>query len=216
MVSGHCVVSPTFCVHSLELIVVFQNMGMTINFTKSMLVILLSELHGDSTSAASALQKPQTSICPAPNRSTLGPYYHTTTSRAAPPNIVLKKAEATYHQLRKVLRTNGALTAPHRLRIYNAIVVSSLFYGLVSVGVTAEVVRKVSSDIADHLRKILRIHEQGISNEQVLLRGGISPLQLLQHRAQRLKEHILHDPGRSSSLKLSANGCRASWIALRP
>ncbi|CAE7280737.1 unnamed protein product, partial [Symbiodinium sp. CCMP2456] len=111
------------------------------------------------------------------------------------------KAEKTYNQLRKVLRSNGALTAPYRLRIYNAIVVSSLLYGLVSVGITAEVVRKVSSDIAGHLRKVLRIYEHGVANEEVLRRAGLSPTAILSQRAHRLRKHILQDQGRAAGLR---------------
>ncbi|CAE7024654.1 unnamed protein product, partial [Symbiodinium sp. CCMP2456] len=111
------------------------------------------------------------------------------------------KADTAFKQLGKVLRVNGVLTAGHRLRIYIAIVVSSLLYGLVFVGITAEVVRKLSSDIAQHLRKVLRIYEHGISNEEVLERAQIRPMQLLYQRISRLCRQITIDEGRSAALK---------------
>ncbi|CAE7803157.1 unnamed protein product, partial [Symbiodinium sp. CCMP2456] len=111
------------------------------------------------------------------------------------------KADTAFKQLGKVLRVNGVLTAGHRLRIYIAIVVSSLLYGLVFVGITAEVVRKLSSDIAQHLRKVLRIYEHGISNEEVLERAQIRPMQLLFQRISRLCRQITIDEGRSAALK---------------
>ena len=155
-----------------------QSMGMTINFTKSMVVILLRgkaapglykrffRLRRGTQNLRLASTDSEDVYLPCANTlEYLGAILSYDNFEGRTVQHRADKAETTYNQLRKVLRSNGALTAPYRLRIYNAIVVSSLLYGLVSVGITAEVVRKVSSDIAGHLRKVLRIYEHGVANE---------------------------------------------------
>ena len=191
-----------------------QCMGMTINFTKSMVVILLRgkaapglykrffRLRHGTQNLRLASEDSEDVYLPCANTlDYLGVVLAYDNFEGRTVQHRADKAEATYNQLRKVLRSNGALTAPYRLRIFNAIVVSSLIYGLVSVGVTAEVVRKVSSDIAGHLRKVLRIYEHGVTNQEVLRRAGLSPIAMLNQRAHRLREHILHDQGRADGLR---------------
>eukprot|EP00439_Symbiodinium_sp_Y106_P036818 s3590_g4.t1 len=106
-----------------------------------------------------------------------------------------------FRQLRGVLRKRGPLTAGYRLRIYKAIVMSSLLYSLNGIGVTAEVVNKLSSIMATHLRKVLRIYEHGVTNLAVLDQDGLQPLQLLHNRALRLQQSIQNDHNRSAALK---------------
>ena len=114
----------------------------------------------------------------------------------------VNKAEGTFRQLRVPLRSRSALCTGHRLRIYKAIVLSSLLYGLVGVGLSAEVIKKVSSTVAGHMRKILRVYEHGVKNEDVLLRADIDPLDLLATGAQRLQRSVQQDDSRSNGLKL--------------
>ena len=113
----------------------------------------------------------------------------------------ITKAENAYRQLRVPLRSRGALGEGHRIRLYKAIILSSLTYGLVGVGLTAEVVKKVSSTVAGHMRKILRVYEHGITNEEVLRRADIDPIVILATGVERLQHSIQRDDGRSSVLK---------------
>ena len=78
---------------------------------------------------------------------------------------------------------------------------SSLLYSLNGIGVTAEVVNKLSSIMATHLRKVLRIYEHGVTNLAVLDQDGLQPLQLLHNRALRLQQSIQNDHNRSAALK---------------
>ena len=112
-----------------------------------------------------------------------------------------QKADSIFKQLSKVLRTNGALESCHRLRIYKALVVSSLFYGVACTGVTPEVVRRVTSLLSQHLRKVLRIYEHGRTNVDVLKQAGIDPVALLERHIQRLHDSIALDGNRSEALK---------------
>ena len=113
----------------------------------------------------------------------------------------IAKAESTYRQLRVPLRSRGPLGTGHRIRLYRAIILSSLTYGIVGVGLTAEVVKRVSSAIAGHMRKILRVYEHGITNEEVLRRADIDPIAMLTAGVERLQQSIQRDEGRSSILK---------------
>ncbi|CAE7938670.1 Pol, partial [Symbiodinium necroappetens] len=80
----------------------------------------------------------------------------------------VQQAHAVFNQLKAPLRINGPLSRRHRLRLYKACVMPSLLYGLVSVGCNMETVKLLSSTISRHLRKVLRIHEKGVSNQAVL------------------------------------------------
>ena len=113
----------------------------------------------------------------------------------------VSKADMTFRQLRKPLRSRSALTTGHRLRLYRAIILSSLIYGLIGVGITSDVLRKVSSVIAGHMRKILRVYEHGISNETVLQRASLEPLTMLLAGAKNLQQAITQDTLRGQSLK---------------
>ncbi|CAE7663237.1 HCN2 [Symbiodinium sp. CCMP2592] len=205
---------------------VLRGMGMTINFTKSVVVVKIHgkaapglfkrffrKMHGTQSLRLRSDGDVDVFLPCANQLEYLGAVLSYDSFEGRTVQHRAAKAESVYNQLRKVLRVNGPLTAPYRLRIYCAIVVSSLLYGLTSIGVTAEVVRKVSSTVAGHLRKVLRVYEHGITNEQVLQRAGISPLHLLQHRTQRLHEHILRDPGRSDGLKCIEQERCASILA---
>ncbi|CAE7194789.1 Pol [Symbiodinium sp. CCMP2592] len=106
-----------------------------------------------------------------------------------------------FQELRRVLRTNGALTLRHRLRLYKAVIWPILTYALTSVGVTNEVLKGVCSLMSGHLRKVLRIYEEGISNQAVMTRAGIAPLLFFRGQVASRCDSISKDAGRDEALK---------------
>ena len=111
------------------------------------------------------------------------------------------KAHGNFSRLHKVLRTNGPLSVVQRLRVYKACVLSSLMYGLIGVGLTASSYKVILTSTCKHLRKLLRIYQEGITNAQVLSRAGIDlPLDLRQ-RSTALAKAISGDQGRAEDLK---------------
>ena len=81
------------------------------------------------------------------------------------------RARANFQRLKPVLRTSSAFSRAHRLRIFKACVVPALLYGIVGVGISASVLREIKSQLAVMLRKVLRVYEHGISNQEVLARA---------------------------------------------
>ena len=110
-------------------------------------------------------------------------------------------AQVRFQELRKVLRSNGALSPRHRLRLYKATVWPALWYSLGAVGVTGEVLRGVISVVSGHLRKVLRIYENGVTNQAVLARAGMCPRQFFTDQAALKVQSITDDPFRSVELK---------------
>ena len=106
-----------------------------------------------------------------------------------------------FQELCRVLRTNGALALRHRLRLYKAVLWPILTYALASVGITNEVLRGVCSLISGQLRKVLRVYEEGISNQVVMTRAGIDPLQFFHRQAEARCAAIQRDAGRAEALK---------------
>ena len=78
------------------------------------------------------------------------------------------KAWANFTKLRPMLRTSSAFSTAQRLRLFKACVVPALLYGVIGIGVTAASLRLIISTCARMLRKILRVHEHGVSDQQVL------------------------------------------------
>ena len=111
------------------------------------------------------------------------------------------KADQNFAALRQVLRTRGPLSLRQRQRIYNACIIPSLLYGLVSVGVTTQVLQRISSTQAQHMRKLHRVHEHGVSNEAVLERAGLCPRQQLVTRAQQQLRLVQQDTRRADFLR---------------
>ena len=111
------------------------------------------------------------------------------------------KAQANFARLHKVLRVNGPLSAKQRLRVYVACVLSCFSYGLLGVGLSASCFRILFSGICGHLRKVLRIYQEGITNAQVLERAGIDLATMLRSRAESLRHTINTDAGRDPELK---------------
>ena len=115
----------------------------------------------------------------------------------------VQQAQTAFSQLQAPLRTNGPLSQKHRLRLYKACVLPPMFYGLVSVGCTLEVVKLLSSNVARHMRKVLRIHEKGYSNQQVLQQAGI-------HVVSDIECRVL-----SQSASLALDTCRSPQLQVR-
>ena len=112
------------------------------------------------------------------------------------------QAKSRSQELRRVLRTDGAITCRHRLRLYKAIIWPTLWYSLVSVGVTTDVLKRVCSLLAVQLRKVLRIHEEGISNKTVLEKAGLDPHAFFRLQAVSKGESILSDRRRAERIKV--------------
>ncbi|CAE7865787.1 unnamed protein product, partial [Symbiodinium necroappetens] len=110
-------------------------------------------------------------------------------------------AQTRFQELRKVLRSNGALSSRHRLRLYKATVWPSLWYALGSTGVTGEVLRGVISVVAGHLRNVLRVYQEGVTNQAVLLRADMCPRSFFIDQTRHKVQAILCDPLRSAALK---------------
>ena len=116
-------------------------------------------------------------------------------------DLRIRQANQNFAQLRKVLRTSGGLSKARRLSIYRMCVWTALLYGITSVGVTASVCRTLQSTAAMHLRKILRIHTKGHSNEAVLQQAQLELLPHLQRGAQQQAHSISADVQRSTALR---------------
>ncbi|CAE7605829.1 unnamed protein product [Symbiodinium sp. CCMP2456] len=101
-----------------------------------------------------------------------------------------QQANIGYAQLKAVLRTSSTLSKAQRLRFYTTCVWPSLIYGVCAAGVNASSVRTLQSTAAMHLRKVLRTHERGWSNEAVLKQADLDVLEHLQSRSLRRKWKI--------------------------
>ena len=115
----------------------------------------------------------------------------------------VKQANVTYNQLQVPFRTNGPLSMAKRIRLYKACVLPSILYGIVSVGYSLEVHKVLNSAICRHLRKICRVHERGVSNQQVLQQAGIDVFAMIEKRMQSQLTAIQLDTQRSPRLTVS-------------
>ena len=86
-----------------------------------------------------------------------------------------KQAWMNYKALRQALRTNGALSSAERLRIYRVCIWPVVEYGLCGTGLDSRRLGLVESTVAQQLRKVLRIHERGVSNREVFIRADLDP-----------------------------------------
>ena len=114
------------------------------------------------------------------------------------------QAWTTFHRLRPALRVQGPLGERHRLRLFSTFILATLYYGLVCVGVGDMVYRGIISTLAQMLRKVLRIYEHGISNQQVLLQAGIDPAHTLLTELSRRKHSIEQDELRCDAMREGA------------
>ena len=116
------------------------------------------------------------------------------------------RAWANYTKLRPMLRTTSSFSIRQKLRLFQACVVPAMLYGIIGIGVTASSLRVIQSTLARMLRKILRVHEHGVSNQAVLCRASVHPaenlqsliggkectLQLEGHQSNELRAPALH------------------------
>ena len=113
----------------------------------------------------------------------------------------IQKAQQNFDTLRSVLRTRSSFSQRQRQRIYNACVVPAMMYGISAVGVTSQVIKKLRSAQAQHMRKLYRVYEHGVTNQSVLERAGLDPVQLLLQQARKQAANISCDQGRAPLLK---------------
>ena len=111
------------------------------------------------------------------------------------------RADQLFGSLRRLLRTRSLLSVAQRLRIYKACVSPALHYGILAVGVNQAVLKLLLSTHAQHLRKLLRIHEHGVTNRQVLQRAHIDLFSELEATATRQIAAIHNDAGRDVRLR---------------
>ena len=86
--------------------------------------------------------------------------------------------------LRQVLRSNSALSLKERMRIYRACVWPIIEYGILGVGLDSRSLGYIYSTVATQLRKIFRMYQKGVSNQDVYARSGLNPVELLLNRAR--------------------------------
>ena len=196
-----------------QLIQIITRLGMTVNSSKSRIVIALKgKLHLRKMQQITKQWNGQQCLMVPYEGSTLYIPVHSTLEylgmrlgygkfevQAAQHRVL--QANIAFNQLKAPLRTNGALSLCRRLRLYKTCVLPSMLYGIVSVGCSLEVVKVLSSAIARHMRKICRVHEKGVSNEQVLLRAGIDVYTDLHKRMEAQLRALKKDTARSSHLQ---------------
>ena len=99
-------------------------------------------------------------------------------------------------------------------------------YGLCGTGLDARGLRLIVSTTAQQLRKVLRVHEHGVSNKEVFDRAGLDPHAILESRLVSQHERIgradsdsiisgLHDRA-SQVLEFFQQMARADGTALTP
>ncbi|CAE7383832.1 rha-1 [Symbiodinium sp. CCMP2592] len=111
------------------------------------------------------------------------------------------RADKLFGSLRRVLRTRGLLSTAQRLRIYKACVVPALHYGIMAVGVNQAVLKLLISTHAQHLRKLLRVYEHGVTNSEVMQRAQLDLYSELEAKANRQVLAICNDAGRDVHLR---------------
>ncbi|CAE6911687.1 unnamed protein product [Symbiodinium sp. CCMP2592] len=108
------------------------------------------------------------------------------------------KAWANFAKLRPMLRTASDFSLKQRLRMFRACVVTALLYGIVGVGVSSASLRTVVSTLARMLRKLLRVYQHGVTNEEVLHRAEIQPSDILRNmiaaKARTLEQSTMQSP----------------------
>ena len=111
------------------------------------------------------------------------------------------QANSNFAQLKDVLRTNGALSRARRVEVYRTCIWTSLTYGIVAVGATTSSCRFLLTTAALRLRKLLRVHQKGQSNEMVLMQAGLSLTQYLCQCADRQACSLKMDVQRDAVLR---------------
>ena len=111
---------------------------------------------------------------------------------------------ANFTKLKPILRTNSVFSSAHRLRVFQACVLPALLYGLTGVGISAPALREIISILARMLRKVLRIHEHGVTNSRVLEMAATDPEAMLRAQLQQKEEALLTDELRAPPLATTA------------
>ena len=112
----------------------------------------------------------------------------------------LDKAVAKFNMLSNVLRTNSKFGANNRVRIYKSCVWASMRYGLIATGINQSGFNRIVALICAQLRKVLRVHEHGVSNLQVLAKADLNPMQFFVDNGNALLERICRDESRSEAM----------------
>ena len=110
------------------------------------------------------------------------------------------KATTQFNGLTSVLRTTSKFSRQHRIRIYKACVWSSLRYGVLAAGLTQAGYNQIVTTLCLQLRKVLRVHEYGVSNQQVLQQADLQPVEFFREQAEQLCGRILQDTARSPDI----------------
>ena len=74
---------------------------------------------------------------------------------------------------------------------------ASLRYGLFPIGLNQAGFNRIIATVCSQLRKVLRIHEHGVSNQQILQQADLNPLQFLLESGEKLIERVDSDTSRS-------------------
>eukprot|EP00439_Symbiodinium_sp_Y106_P066972 s3590_g11.t1 len=110
------------------------------------------------------------------------------------------RAWTNYTKLKSILRTNSIFGRCHRLRVFKARVVPALLYGLIGVGFSAASLRELRSILARMLRKVLRVYEHGITNQEVLNRASVDLPGVLRQQLLQKRDAAQADPYRAPAL----------------
>ena len=113
----------------------------------------------------------------------------------------IEQAVTRSNILSSVLRTTSKFSAKNRTRIYKCCVWASLRYGLFAAGLNQAGFNRIVATLCMHLRKVLRIHEHGVSNQQVLQHADLDPMQFFVDSGRVLLERISSDNTRPSEIR---------------
>ena len=122
-------------------------------------------------------------------------------SRAQTVQHRIDQAVTRFNILSNVLRTTNKFSARNRVRVYKCCVWASLRYGRFATGLNQAGFNRVVATTCTQLRKVLRIHEHGVSNQQVLRRADLDPMKFFLYSGSVLLERISADTTRPSEIR---------------
>ena len=209
-----------------HILVIIHELGMTVNFQKSLVVIMLK-----GRRAVSMMYKytkwwnggrclilrtgdHDTYIATKDSMTYLGTILSYQNFELQTAQHRAAQANWNFAQLKDVLRTNGALSRARRVEVYRTCIWTSLTYGIVAVGATTSSCRILLTTAAMHLRKLLRVHQKGQSNEMVLMQAGLSLTQYLCQCADRQACSLKMDVQRDAVLRQREDE-RSAQVALQ-
>ena len=112
----------------------------------------------------------------------------------------IDRATTQFNALTSVLRTTSKFSRQQRLRIYKACVWSALRFGVLAAGLTQAGYNRIVTTLCLHLRKVLRVHEHGVSNQHILQQADLCPLEFFKTQAEQLCSRISQDTTRSPDI----------------